>query len=400
MMLSGNNGILNRAGEAKERTEKAQKEEARLLSTMEAATNVTETIFEGVKIPAGYAPTRREGESTVNEGLVITDSQGNEFVWIEVPNDGTGPIYPENATDEQIYNALRKYCEPVILKSGSKYSDLKTTTKGYTDEWYAWDEENSKEIRESNATPEQKELTNGCGLSLSEYNETKHEMLKSIKDNGGFYIGKYETGIDDSSIPENETTTAGLRTASGNTTQKAVIQPNKQPYTYVTCSQAQNLAKGFATGGKRSSLLFGIQWDLVLKFISIKENLGNDNTLLTSNSITWGNYSNNTYNITNPEAWYSTDNGANWTKGAYDKTSEGTVLLTTGAHTNFSKQNIIDLAGNVWELTLEKASWDNMPRSTRGGGLINNGDRYPVSSRNHGYPTSSYGTVGFRVALY
>ena len=395
MMLSGNNGILTRAGEAKERTEKAQKEEARLLSTMEAATNVTETIFEGVKIPAGYAPTRREGESTLNDGLVITDIQGNEFVWIEVPNDGTGPIYPENATDEQIYNALRNYCEPVILKTGY---DVRTTTSGYIDEWYAWDEENRKEIRESNATPEQKELTNGCGLSLSEYKETKHAMLNSIKDNGGFYIGKYETGIDDSSILESATTTAGLRTTSGNTTQKAVIQQNKQPYNYVTCSQAQNLAKGFATGGKKSSLLFGIQWDLVLKFISIKENLGNDNTLLTSNSTTWGNYSNNTCNITNPEAWYSTDKGANWTKGAYNKTSEGGVLLTTGAHTNFSKQNIFDLAGNVWEFTLEKNT--SAPCSSRGGSGVVYGDSAPASTRAVSDPTYLGMDGGFRVALY
>ena len=43
---------------------------------MEAATNVTETTFQGVKIPAGYAPTKKEGESTVDKGLVITDSQG------------------------------------------------------------------------------------------------------------------------------------------------------------------------------------------------------------------------------------------------------------------------------------------------------------------------------------
>ena len=392
-MLTGNNGVLQRAAEAKENTEQSQIEEQRRLASIEAAINVTETTFQGVKIPAGFAPTRIEGESTVEKGLVITDSKGNEFVWIEVPKTVTAEVTEDN----DIYNALRNYCEPVILKTGSDY---KTTTCGCTDEWYAWDEANSTVITEFTATPEQKELTNGCGLSLSEYKETKHAMLNSIKDNGGFYIGKYETGIYDSSILESATTTAGLRTASGNTTQKAVIQQNKQPYNYVTCSQAQNLAKGFATDGKQSCLLFGIQWDLVLKFISVKENLGNANTLLTSNSITWGNYYNNTYNITNPEAWYSIDYGAKWTKGAYNKTSNGAVLLTTGAHTNFSKQNIFDLAGNVFEWTLEKTSYTLSPCSLRGGIYYYSSGYSPASSRGSDLPTSSNSGIGFRVALY
>ena len=82
-MLTGDNGILNRAAEAKENTEQSQLEEQRRLASMEAATNLTETVYnygeKEIKIPSGYAPTGIEGENKVEDGLVITDSKGNEF---------------------------------------------------------------------------------------------------------------------------------------------------------------------------------------------------------------------------------------------------------------------------------------------------------------------------------
>ena len=299
------------------------------------------------------------------------DSKGNEWVWIEVPKSVTVSA----TTDNEIYDALRTYASTVIPTGTSSEGTYgKASTYGYTDTWYS-----------------------GCGLGEGEYNTTKSKMLNSIKDNGGFYIGKYETGIDDSSIESTATTTAGLRTSSGDTTQTAVIKQNKQPYTYVTCSQAETLAKGFATDGKTASLLFGIQWDLVLKFLSVK---GVETSLLNNDSKTWGNYYNNTYNITNTNAWYSTDYGENWTKGAYNKTSNGSTVLTTGAHTDFSKQKIYDFAGNVYEWTLEQSSDSSYPCACRGGYYYVFGRYSPASDRFY-YDTSDLNSsIGFRVALF
>lgn len=295
------------------------------------------------------------------------DSKGNEWVWIEVPKSVTASV----TTDKDIYDALREYCNDVIAKTGTDY---KKATSGFSDTWYS-----------------------GCGLEEEEYNMTKSKMLNSIKDNGGFYIGKYETGIDDSSITEGATTTVGLRTSSGNTTQTAVIKQNKQPYTFVTCSQAESLAKGFAIDGKIASLLFGIQWDLVLKFLNVN---GVEISLLNNDSITWGNYYNNTYNITNTEAWISKDNGANWTKVVHDKDSNGSTLLTTGAHISFLKQNIYDLAGNVWEWTLEQSSNSSSSCARRGGYYNYDGGQRPASYRGSDDVSYSQYDLGFRVALY
>ena len=59
-------------------------------------------------------------------------------------------------------------------------------------------------------------------------------MLKSVYQNGGFYVGKYETGIEDAPKTSGSSSTAP--------TEKPVIKQNAYPYNYVTCSQAQSLA--------------------------------------------------------------------------------------------------------------------------------------------------------------
>ena len=122
---------------------------------------------------------------------------------------------------------------------------------------------------------------------------------------------------------------------------------------------------------------------------------------LKTDSTDWGNYINKTYEITNTSAKYSTDYGASFTNAPYNKTASGYVLLTTGAYDNFSKYNIYDLAGNVWELTLEKTSYTSVPCASRGGGYGGTGSVYPASVRNgFGVPTSSSHDFGFRCSLY
>ena len=71
--LTGDNGILTKAQTAKEKNDAAEKEETAKLSQAEANMSFEETEYNGVTIPAGMAPTRKEGESTVDEGLVAVD---------------------------------------------------------------------------------------------------------------------------------------------------------------------------------------------------------------------------------------------------------------------------------------------------------------------------------------
>jgi len=119
-----------------------------------------------------------------------------------------------------------------------------------------------------------------------------------------------------------------------------------------------------------------------------------------------GNYRNNLWNITNANSKYAILNTSNytlgdWTSGAYGaKGSSSDILLSTGASDTFSNQGIYDLAGNVFEWTLEYTSNSSSPCAFRGGGYDRSGNHYPAAYRSN-YSTTDYnGNVGFRVALY
>ena len=297
-------------------------------------------------------------ESDLNKGVVIKDSNGNEWTWIEVPKsiytntEYNGGTAPTSSTDyEKIESTMKKYAEAY-------------RASGYTDEWYS-------------------EEQHGFA-SAEEYNNHKNAMLKSVYENGGFYIGKYEAG------------TETLRTSEIAPLTKPVIKEGAYPYNYVTSKQAQEKSKELATGGKTSSLMFGIQWDLVLKHIENKN--GKTQAELKNDSTTWGNYSNATFEITKGK--YSTDNGKTFTEveGRYTKPSSSGVILTTGATERNSVLNIYDLSGNELEWTLEKSTSTFYPSVCRGGYYGSGG---PVSSRiYHSTSYSDDGDISFRSALW
>ena len=381
--LTGENGILTKANKAKEETEIASEEEQRELAMIEANMNDKETTFQGVKIPAKCAPTRIKGESTVDEGLVMVDSEGNSYVWIEVPKTNevykTATINVTNFSEENytaIETDLQEYTNDL-----QEYAQEYRNDNNYLDTWY-----------------------DGCGLTEPEYKELKNKMLKSVYENEGFWVGQYEVGYEQG-VGQDYRTYDGDNANSEEhpTNEKPVIKANAYPYNWVRCSQAQNLASSMSSAKCNSSLMFGIQWDLMLEFI--KEKGGKTQEELTENSSNWGNYKNASFDVTKGK--YSTDDGQTFTEvtGSYTKpaiTDSNTsgILLTTGATKRNSVLNIYDIAGNVWEWTLNNHHITNRANCVFvGGSFVDKGNLCVYWANNYS-PDHSFGSAGFRTTLY
>ena len=376
--LSGDNGILTRAKEAKEKTELSQKEEEKTLSNMENILGVYN--FKNVNIedtnPAGAMPSNVTIlESDANKGIVIKDKNNNEWVWIEVPKTTvfTGlTIDTTNTLTEQNYTDIKNK----LITYSTTYREGKSGQGcNWADEWYE-----------------------GCGMTSDEYTIAYQKMLKSIYTYGGFWIGRYEAGIEGSVDDISKARTSHTDITIG-ISPKAISQKDAIPYNYVYCSEAQALAKEMTPDSNcTSSLMFGIQWDLVCKFLEVRGGLAIAD--INSDSSSWGNYSNVTRIITSEKAKQSTNDGNTW-KGITGMKPASGVLLTTGALDEVNKMNIYDFAGNEWEWTLEYAtSVSNNPCVNRGGEYYFTGSKYPASNRNDIFITYSIESIGFRTTLY
>ena len=411
-LVLGNNGIIAKAKDAETKSAEASQNDLKgmngLVSEMEGALagnggaggsgTDTKVPAEATSETAPYFPdntfTKKEG--TIDIGLVIQDASGNEYVWVVVPRslynntayNSNNTKKPSSSTDyANIEYCLQQYT--ATYRKGTSYSD----TYKADDKNVGW-------------------------LTSDEYTELKNSMLKSVYENGGFYVGRYEVGIETTGTNRTSNTdknSDGKYTIEGMPT--PVTKADAYPYTYVTRTQAQNLASNVNSGTKTSSLMFGVQWDLVLAFMHNKGNIA-DSTL-TSNSTTIGNYLDSTFDLNrgkyaqygklgNP--WKNFDSAlgsivvSNETTGKMKKTEQSSysnsILLTTGGTEQSNVMNIYDIAGNVWEWTLEKTSNTGSPCAYRGGSFDDAGSFYRAANRINGSTDFSISYVGFRVSLF
>ena len=341
----------------------------------------------------------KDPDTNLNDGLVIRDSNGNEYVWIEVPKSlytdssyntktTTADQKPTKSTDyDKIEYCLHKYTD---YYRRNKYDG--TTLTDYTDTYC------------SDAT---------TGLTSAQYTDLKQKMLKSVYENGGFWVGRYEAGITTNRTAKGDVTVAPISKAG-------TVDTPVYPYIYVTCNQAQTVANMLTTNDYTSSLLFGVQWDLVLKHIEVKEvakgtALATTQNALRSNSTSWGNYRDagfiiNRGKYADCKTWkqsttwtpYNQTTSNNFVKNGVKQVQSNTngILLTTGASDVCKKMNIYDLAGNVEEWTLEYTNNSANSCARRSGNYQTSGSNIPASSRNLNPATTSVGTVGFRTALF
>ncbi len=219
--LTGDNGISTKAQTAKTETEKASEEEQIKLAAMNAAMNTEKYDYETgekdedgnpikVPIPAGFAPTQIEGQNSVEDGLVVVDSKGNEFVWIPVKN---GDEYKRNTT----------------------YADTSVSELAKYDTDYLPD-----------------------GITVGEGKEGEKEK-EIVTNAGGFYISRYEAGAEGGKLEE--TTWKEKPTL--------VSKKGATVWYYIAQEDCKKEAKKFINNNDvKSGLITGIQWDVVMDFVN------------------------------------------------------------------------------------------------------------------------------------
>ena len=359
VMLTGQNGILTQAQNAKNRTEEAKVEEENRLneynniinnyvnggtteipttgSTLgtvtgneESNTKVQDSLGNKVVVPAGFKVYIPEGTSledyNVENGIIIEDvsakddtTKGSQFVWIP-----TGTIHRKNKEDVTIN--LDRY---TFASNGD------ATQQG------------TNEIDEYNGNPCQ-ELASSSYENTTAVNIDDFLAKAAPEASGGFYIGRYEA---------RDGVVTSARTGLTGAENQVVTKAGNFVYNYVAQPQAATLSRNMYTSSNfTSDLINSYAWDTALVFI---QSCSDDNR-------------------------YSQQNSSN------------SSLSTTGT-TNDVKCNIYDMASNCYEWSTETAKNNSIPCVCRGGYYF--ASDWLASTRCYG-TTGPATDLSFRPLLY
>ncbi len=279
-----------------------------------------------------------------NSGLVISDkendnmnasniSMGNQFVWIPVSSedDLVRTKFDTNTGNPKTGLSTSNYIEPY--------------TNGYSD---------------GNGTEE-----------TEEFNTMKQQVLKY----GGFYIGRYEAGINSTTLRNGPSTD-----------QNVVCKKGVAPFNWVPWG---------ASNSDVSSLVDSGYFDYDAEWVSLGQSYGavylSKNMYLNASSVT--------STLCYGSQW---DAMCRYIGDSQRKTTTKSNPQLTGSVSTDVSKNIYDLAGNCFELSMEYRS--NECRQIRGGACNSS---LSIFNRFDGSPSEcsddlAYGGSGyaFRVTLY
>ena len=370
-MLTGQNGILNRATEAKEKTEKAQIDESDKMVQMEA---MVKSAGKSVPNPSSYgenpnAQATADGAGkyfalpdgakyitgTVDTGVVV-EIKGSEFVWVPVDDVvlDTNRISDLPTSSENGISSGKTYT-PMAVKVGDDYKGILydfDESNGYllypNNENYLG---NSDGYREpdivSNYDGGDSDTVDGK-ITIRKLTAEYNAMISSILKYKGFYIARYEAGLDKTT---NEIVFKNASIEANNviTTDTSNIETSRWYGLY-------QKIKTFTTDSDKvvSSMIWGSQYDAMMNWMAKnRKNVGN------------------------------TDN------------KKRNSMNTTGSNTNDIINNIYDLYGCHYEWTLE--TYSDSHRARRGGDLRGN---YSPASRYFNEAFLTYSFYSSRATLY
>ena len=275
-------------------------------------TTLEDTYGNQVKIPKGFK-IANDSATDVTGGIVIEDATytntiGSQFVWIPV---GTGENAIKKANKEKVDIALGRY---EFTKTTSEYSGSSFT--------------------EDTTANHNSDYKNAIAKDIEQFKT-------SVKNNHGYYIGRYEAGVVDynSSVSTSNSDYKINWTGYTGDNIKLVCKKEQQVWNYVTQNKASELSRDMYGSEAKvtSDLINSYAWDTAIVFVQKCGKESNSSTY----SRTWGHSS--------------------ITEGMPQAT--GTNILTETSKVD-KQCNIFDMAGNCLEWTTETYSSSNGYRRT------------------------------------
>ena len=417
--LTGDNGILKKAGDAKTQTEQAKEDENLKIAIAgsygtDGKLNLKDLKDNLENQGISYTDSKEFPlEVTVNGEEKKIDANGNVTVKLESVADSKtkGTVFKDTTTLEDTYG------NQVKIPKGFKIADDSATdvTGGIVIEdatytktigsQFVWIPVGTGENAIKKANKETVDIAlgrysftqNSDGtITTSEYSGSftedttaSHnsdyenaiandieEFITSVKEiNHGYYIGRYEAGVMDYNSSVSTSNSDGKINWTGYTggNIKLVCKKEQQVWNYVTQNKASELSRNMYGSEAKitSDLINSYAWDTAIVFI---QKCGTESNRSTY-SYTLGESSTNT---SAPQA-------------------TGTNILK--ATNKVDKQcNIFDMAGNCLEWTTETCSDSNNPCVIRGG-YYNNSYCY-TSLRGNNFRSNAYSYGSFRPLLY
>ena len=341
-----------------------------------------QTDVEGKKVPVprGYVGSQATGENEINTGYVIYEGEEpvtdanvaeaqrtrNQYVWVPVPD--VSKMYGTDANGKK----WGKIYDFSTTSVGSNYDPI---TGAYP---YIWSED-SNGVMTPNTIYREPDVLNSYDSDyynkhyssesmskhelLIEIEENFNNMIESIKKYGGFYIGRYETG----NLSQNV-----VVVQKGNTD----IASESWYAMYKKCKTLKGDNNQVETG-----MIYGSQWDRTLMWLVESRN---KTKAEICNSIDWGNYYSATFQYIDSSGRLATKNQD------YEK------KIPTGSADYTKANNIYDLAGNMFDWTMEPYS--STSRMLRGGSYYSEYER-PAKDRSTNPPDNWLNYAGCRAVL-
>ena len=393
-MLTGENGILTQAQRAKEETEEAIIDEEEALNTYEDKLNKwingegntplseikgkyfeedTRLTIDGneVLIPGGATVSGIDdeclsingGEESKDGGLVIYITKGAEVDWNQDEN-ANGIKDVQETYDQFVWIPVEKAYVTIDEIGKDSIDDLETYIENnkvypmavkiseneYKGVLYNFDDSTGTLTitpYDYNTTSSYREPyvvtgSGGSGYDATNYSNAGYGSLEEMKTglknefktmvtkvatNGGFWVGRYETT---NLSTDNVTVIKGITVGINKVTWYNMYK-NQKNYSSTEFSDSTPMIT--------SSMIWGNQWDQIMIWMKGVQNITNDTNgnHYIINSVGMGNFG-------------VDENGE-------EKTSQ--EVANTGSSENFKVKNIYDLAGNIYDWTLEANSNNN-----------------------------------------